>query len=207
MSQRLPWPGVGLALWALGWLLQSTALFALGALVLATGSLAALWARASTARLRYERALGPPRVFAGEQTRLTLRLRNDKPLPLGWVRLVDEVPTGLDWGDRVLMPSSRGGRRELVRLAALGPYEELAWSVDLPCPKRGHYRFGPARRISGDPFGLYTREAAERRRERLVVYPALRSLPRLGRTAAHTVASVDQVLIGSLNSPSSVVAC
>lgn len=179
-SRLGPWPAVGLGLWALGWLLESPPLFALGALVLATGALATLWARASTLRVGVERRLRPRRVFAGEQTTLTLRLRNDKPLPLGWIRLVDEVPTGLEWGERVLMPSSRSGRRELLRLAALGPYEELDWSLELPCPKRGHYRFGPARLRSGDPFGLYEREALVPRRDRLVVYPALRPLARLG---------------------------
>ena len=101
-------------------------------------------------------------------------------MPLAWARVRDRVPQGLDYGDAAIGPSSRPARRTLSLLTALGPYQHMTWRYSLGCPRRGHYRFGPAELASGDLFGLFETRRELAAADRLVVYPRLRDLAELG---------------------------
>src|SRR3970040_1518638 len=74
-------------------------LLGLGAILFLAGLLARTWSQHALDDLRYERRMPESRAFAGERLRLTLRLVNDKLLPLPWVELRDLVPENLPLND------------------------------------------------------------------------------------------------------------
>jgi uncharacterized protein (DUF58 family) len=164
----------------LGFAVGSVWLISIGALVTVAGTTAALSSRFALHRLSYTRRLSSSRVFAGESVDLALRLANDKLLPLAWVRVVDNVPEGLDFGERELTASTSARRRRLAHLASLRPYEHVTWRYRVECPKRGHYLFGPVQLDTGDLFGLYDTSLVDPQPMRLVVYPKVRPLRELG---------------------------
>lgn len=180
MTATARWLPAGLALLLGGLVLESGWVVGLAMLLLVTGSLAWAWARLALVGVRYDRRLSADHAFAGESVELTLRLANEKPLPLAWVRVADGVPAELDFGALPLGASARPRRRTLVHLAALRPYERLTWRHGVVCPERGHFTLGPARLVSGDLFGLYEVERELAPPLRLVVYPRVRPLAELG---------------------------
>jgi uncharacterized repeat protein (TIGR01451 family) len=163
-----------------GVIVGSAWLVTMGALIAGVGAVSAVWVRLALKAVGYERALSAPRVFAGDTVTLTTRLRNDKLLPLAWLRLNDSVPDGLTFVGRTLGASSRPYRRSLYRVAALRPYDRLTWRDEVECPRRGIYNFGPATLEASDVFGLYRSETTRDAAERLVVYPAIQPLAALG---------------------------
>lgn len=63
---------------------------------------------------------------------------------------------------------------------SLGPGRRRGWTVRTLCRRRGRYRLGPMALISGDPFGLFTRQRKLEFTANIVVYPLMVDLPRFG---------------------------
>jgi uncharacterized protein (DUF58 family) len=127
-----------------------------------------------------ERKIHPARLFPGEEAELTITLSNRKLLPLAWVTVTDPLRFGLlrpgstiedqihfSTGLEVL--ESLG--HALVTRTAMAPFQSLRRTYRLTARRRGVYTFGPAEVESGDPFGIYTRQATLGRRQEIVVYP------------------------------------
>jgi uncharacterized protein (DUF58 family) len=174
-------------------IVAATALLALGVAWLTGG-------RALT-HLSYERTLEPARLFAGDEADLTLRLKNDKFLPLAWLTLTDTIRHGLVSGDRTLDDLLRfsGGieildtlEAALVNRAAIGPYQELIRTYRVTAIQRGAYRVGPAEAVSGDPFGIFQHTTTLGARSEILVYPKVYTPEQLGlpfRQAMGTLAA------------------
>ena len=64
---------------------------AFGVIGLATGVVAVIWNRLALQELSYERVLPQQLVFRGEEIPMTVALSNNKPVPLAWVRLEDDI--------------------------------------------------------------------------------------------------------------------
>ncbi|HYN90016.1 MAG TPA: DUF58 domain-containing protein, partial [Ardenticatenaceae bacterium] len=139
-----------------------------------------LWSRHALRRVFYQRRFSENRAFVGETVTLTLSLTNRKVLPLPWVRVDDEFPLRTPLIEGSLGPSSRSNMGTLVSLASLGWYERVTWRHDLFCAERGIYHFGPATLRASDIFGLFERTVDHPRHDRLIVYPRVEPLERLG---------------------------
>jgi uncharacterized protein (DUF58 family) len=112
----------------------------------------------------------PTRLFHGETAEVGMRVTNRGPLPVPWLSLTEAVPFDL-------LPTS-------FRWAtSLRGWEERTASFRLVGSRRGIYRIGPATLVSGDPFGLVPAQSARTATERLVVYPKIVPLSRLGLPA------------------------
>lgn len=180
MTSNARWLPAAVALVAAGVVAASFWLLSLGIGVLVAGAVAWAWAQLALVRIDYRRELATPRVFAGDEVELRIALVNDKPIPLAWLRVEDEVPRQVGFPDASLAPTSHPERRVLAHAVSLGPYERITWRYRLRCPRRGHYLFGPLRLTSGDIFGLYHVARAEPRPLRLVVFPRTHALAELG---------------------------
>lgn len=152
-------------------------LAALGGVGLATAGTAWAWATLSLERLSYTRSLSRWRLLAGEETQLTLTLANRKPIPVGWVRIEDDFPTGIEVVGREMEVSPRPRTKVLVHTASLKPYERVRWTYRLRCSRRGFYRIGPAVIRSGDIFGFFPRFAKVEEEAYLLVFPRPMQLP------------------------------
>lgn len=163
-----------------------------GVFVVALGLLLAdrvaqLWERWSLSGVEYRRQLNQRRVFFGEEVEVAVEITNRKPLPLAWLRAEDEWPESLPLvpspiAGRVV-PCYKARRVTLRNLVALGWYEQVRRRYRLRCLARGEFAFGPARLQAGDLFGLRQREREVEAVDRLLVYPRVVPLARLGLEA------------------------
>jgi uncharacterized protein (DUF58 family) len=180
---RSGWLPLGIALLLVGYFAESGPLLGLGLFVLLAGGLSRLWADRALDRVTFERLLPETRSFPGETIRLTYRLTNAKAVPLPRLEMRDQLPEELSPAGMELKPSGNPGTNSYHRTTHLAWNERVRWSLDLPCPRRGYYRLGPARLRSGDGFGLFVRERDEPDMAGIVVYPRTRALSDLGLPA------------------------
>jgi uncharacterized protein (DUF58 family) len=175
-----------------GWLLLLGLLLVVGALVhhpllflfAATALLVALvswaWQRYCFYGVTYRRGLSQKRAFFGEEIFLTLELVNRKLLPLPWLEIEDEVPDGLTYPSARLAASFKPKRRTLVHLCSPRWYERVRRRYKIACTQRGVHEFGPATLRAGDLFGMAIERRDEPGVDRLIVYPKIVPLERLG---------------------------
>jgi uncharacterized protein (DUF58 family) len=161
-------------------------LLALVALVLGLLlGLAALWDRYALAAITYERRLGTHRLFAGEETDLTVEITNAKPLPLAWLKVEDELPAEVTFFSGRVRRSHKPSRRLLTSTLSLRFYERVRKQYRIRADRRGAFTLGPVELQSGDLFGLrrHTREIEVS--GELVIYPRVLPLAALDLVTAH----------------------
>src|SRR6267378_7786001 len=73
-------------------LLRAGQLFVVAVILLLVAATSRIWERYCLVGLGYRRSLGQTRAFFGEQVPLTLEVVNEKPLPLAWREVEDNVP-------------------------------------------------------------------------------------------------------------------
>ncbi len=167
-----------------GIIFSSGPLIGLGAFFLIATLAARYWSDHALDKLTYERIVPENRAFEGEHLHLTLRLVNDKPLPLPFVEVRDSVPLDTLVGESQVSISSSPGYVFLGRTTHLSWYERINWPVELKAPARGFYRVGPARITTGDMFGFFPSVWEEDTSSPIIIYPRIYSMPELGLPAA-----------------------
>ncbi len=161
-------------------------LLALLALLLALlAGLTWLWDRYALTEVTYARRLGASRMFVGEETSLTIEVVNAKPLPLAWLKAVDEFPDEMTLKRGYLGHSFKRNRRLLTNLLALRFYERVRKQYQVRALRRGVLEFGPVTLHAGDLFGFRQQERVLRQVDELIVYPRIVPMPALGLQAAH----------------------
>jgi uncharacterized protein (DUF58 family) len=117
------------------------------------------------------------RGFPGEKVALTLEVRNEKLLPLSWLRIEDPWPLAIGPENKdQLAPSHLPEQGLLTNVFNLRWFERSRRHYSLVFRKRGVYKVGPARLQSGDMFGLYEQSMEEEAAEYLTVFPEMASL-------------------------------
>lgn len=177
------WLPLNLALIFLGLVFDSGPLIGLAVFLLAAGYLARFWAAHVLDDLRYERIIPESRAFAGEDVTFTLRLSNDKLLPVPWVEVRDAIPEGIPIDEKHAAVTPYPGYVYLVRSTHLTWYQRVNWPMEFEAPARGYYRLGPARITSGDVFGFYPVQREYETFDNVIIYPAIYDLPDLGLPA------------------------
>jgi uncharacterized protein (DUF58 family) len=147
-------------------------LFALTLLVLALGL--KLWSRFSTRHLIYRLAVDKQKVFPGEKIDFRVVIENNKLLPV----LVET---------RLLLPRSLvpDDREHLVRERSGALWHQtISFRRELRPSRRGVYRSGAPRLITGDFFGFFPRPTPEEHQIDILVFPRpirIRNVPVLNR--------------------------
>jgi len=172
-----------LAVAALGGILMRVAAISVIAVTGLLGlAMAWLSARFALSGVSYQRTLSPARLFPGEEADLVLRLDNRKLLPLAWVVITDPLQVTVVRSTYALNNLIRfsGGiellehdQHALVNRAAVSPYQVLVRTYRVKGLQRGAYFLGPAQVESGDPFGIFRREATLAKRMEILVYPSV----------------------------------
>jgi uncharacterized protein (DUF58 family) len=124
----------------------------------------ASWLVTRLALTGLEAGFGLDRASApvGSSVRAYYTLRNRSRLPKLWLEV--QSPSTLP----VPIPG---------RALGIGGRSTRSWAVDVPLPRRGHYRIDPMTIRTGDPFGLFAASASVGTGSGLVVYPAAEPLP------------------------------
>ncbi|MPZ13369.1 MAG: DUF58 domain-containing protein [Chloroflexi bacterium] len=155
-----------------GLIRAQSALIMLSSLLLVTALGSAFWSRRAVDWLSYRRHFDPPRVFPGEETDYVVEIRNQKRLPLPWVRIDERVPAPLlpvHGGSRVV--GTEQWQRH--RVVSLGWNEQLVIRQRFACAKRGDYVVGPTEIETGDPLALFPVRMRAQETHALVVYPRM----------------------------------
>lgn len=141
-------------------------LYVVYALLLAA-LLARWWARRAlkgiVSRRRYD-----DHVFLGDPIHVELELRNRGRLPVAWMVVRESVPVEL------------AGPLRVAHAISLAPGERRTISYELQGRQRGLYPLGPLRLLSGDMLGQEEYQGSSAEGDRVVVYPRIVSLDRLG---------------------------
>ncbi|MPZ48499.1 MAG: DUF58 domain-containing protein [Dehalococcoidia bacterium] len=161
----------------------STPLIGLTVFLFVAGMLARTWSRHVLDQVRYQRIIPENRAFAGEKLSMTLRLANDKLLPVPWIEVKDMVPEGAVVDEQHLSQAGSPNYLYLSRSTHLSWYERVSWPLEFQAMRRGYYRLGPAYIQSGDMFGFFSAERQEEKHDSVIIYPALYTLPELGLPA------------------------
>lgn len=132
--------------------------------------IAKLWSRYSLSKVSYDRLLGENRTFPGETVQLTIKVSNNKLLPLAWLDINDNLPAQLSI---VNIENNRLLESSLETSITLSGYRRAVWQYQVKCHKRGYYTFGPASLHSGDIFGFYPRNTIWPETDHLIVYPRI----------------------------------
>jgi uncharacterized protein (DUF58 family) len=163
----------GLGLAGVGWAEHLILLALVGTLVTVTAAVLWVWQRHCLTGVRYHRRLGQRRATFGEEVPLELEFVNDKLLPLTWLHVEDEVPTGLTIRGGGFRRDLTGRQDELHHLLPMLPYQRVRRRLTVVCDRRGQLKFGPARVHTGDPVGVHQYQARVGDIVELLVYPKL----------------------------------
>lgn len=112
----------------------------------------------------------PLRLFHGERALVQIQAVNRGRLAVPYLALTHTVPFDLT-------------PRSYRWVTALASQEARATSFELSGTRRGIYHLGPSVLTGGDIFGWHPRQRSTGSRQRVVVYPRIVPLPRLGLPA------------------------
>ncbi len=178
---RQPWYIAGFVLIVGSIILRQPVLVVVGLLVITLGLIPDVWYRFCLAGVEVSRTFSTKRAQIGDEVTLTLTVENRKLLPLPRIEIQDEVPeAGVLIRGAFLETSIKSLRAQLVNILPLWAFQRVTRRYRMRCLARGVYTFGPMRIESGDPFGFLEREAQIEAVERLVVYPLIVPVERLG---------------------------
>jgi uncharacterized protein (DUF58 family) len=158
-------------------------------LVLGLAGLSRLWSYWSLKGVSYERSLTETRVFPDEYLELKLKVTNRKLLPLPWIEVNDQVPSGFVPG-LVSSDDTRPGYEMISQSTSILWYSAISWKYHLQCKRRGYYPLGPLTVTSGDIFGLYPRTSIELGHNYLIVYPRIYSMSHLNIPSLYPLGDV-----------------
>ena len=124
----------------------------------------AMWiqARLTLDGLRITRTLSQTYAHLGDTFELVYELRNESSFGKLWLEISEES----NW------PEPLPGR-----VLSIGGGKTRKWKVLAKAIRRGRYKVGPILLRSGDPFGLFPREARVASESLLLVYPRVAPLP------------------------------
>lgn len=108
------------------------------------------------------------RSFLGETVEVRLLLHNKGRLTIPWLQFSESVSPELRLGRTTQKVTSIKGR------------SSATFVYQVKAQRRGYYRLGPLRMISGDLFGLATQQRGYLAPDYLTVYPRIIQLSRLG---------------------------
>lgn len=145
-------------------------LFVLGAAGAALLFLSLAFVALVRLRLAVVRIVTPPRVYAGNPSRVELSIRNEGPRRTPVIRLFDPV-TGTRGADLLTGP--------------LDPGEVAQAAYRLPTASRGILAIGPLEVVVGDPFGLASSTAQAAPRAELTVFPHVDDVVAVPQTSGY----------------------
>ncbi len=174
------WLFLSIALLIPAAVLGEPALFLVAILFFFIGGLARVWSKYLFVQVEYSTGLSSRRAFHGDEVSLVVRVSNNKILPLPWFRIMMDVPMEVDFLNTPTRPSHMERQALLSIGFSLRWYQRVTRRYTLRCSKRGSFKIGPAKLEAGDMFGFFRREITVKKTERIIVYPRIVPLERLG---------------------------
>lgn len=131
----------------------------------------AYYQRHALRKVSYTRSFSRRRCFAGERVELVEVLRNDKLIPVPWVRVESRVSPNLRFKSQENLDIAMDTFHK--SLFFLGGYSRITRRHEIHCLKRGYYDCSAVYMASGDLFGLASMRKDFMGDAKLTVYPAI----------------------------------
>jgi uncharacterized protein (DUF58 family) len=132
------------------------------------------WNKHSLQGVTYKRIFRYRRGFPGEKIDLTLKVENNKWLPINWLKIEDRWPFAAgpkNRNDLLITHIPEVGN--FLNLYSLRWYQKTQRKIEMIFKKRGLYVIGPATIESGDPFGMLRNSITLEKPEYLTVFPKI----------------------------------
>lgn len=142
-----------------------------------------VWRHYGLRQVRYSRAFSRSRAFPGEEVTLEITVENAKLLPLPWLEVQEEFPTGVAYPEVTLDSSPKPKVGVFRTYFSARPYERVRRRYRVTCNNRGYHRFGPVMVRTGDMFGFATRHETLEVVDYLIVYPRVLPVTAFGLPA------------------------
>lgn len=131
-----------------------------------------IYRRFAMHQLDYQRYYSVSRCFVGDQVEMVEQIKNDKLLPVPWVKLESSLSAHLKFTNRHAHAVKEGKVYQNHRsLFSLMPYTEIVRRHRFTCERRGVFELGTATLTVGDLFGMYSMYSTIATGYRLIVYP------------------------------------
>ncbi|MFB9330400.1 DUF58 domain-containing protein [Paenibacillus aurantiacus] len=135
-------------------------------------------------KLSYERTFSVQSCFEGERIEMIERIRNEKRLPVPWLRVESQLRSGLQFGSGDNLDVSSGSLyQNHASLFSLGGRRQITRRHQVRCARRGVYRLATAAVSWGDLFGLFRDWKQVTLNAELTVYPLPAERSELGLPA------------------------
>jgi uncharacterized protein (DUF58 family) len=174
------WIALAIFFGLLGLLFRQDSLLIMATMLLTVIPVAWLWNRHALRNVAYERRLSERRAFVGEEVVLSIRVANQKLLPVAWLKVEDELPTAVPLIDDALVASHKENVGYLVNLFSLRWHERVTRRFRMNCAQRGFFSLGPVRLQASDPFGLFSATRLNEKEDTLIIYPRVVPMEALG---------------------------
>jgi uncharacterized protein (DUF58 family) len=180
IERHTAWTRVAFLLLLIGLLFERLGLLSLVGMMIAVFSIAWFWNRGSMGNVHYRRKIQYRRAFPDEQVNCVLEVENRKWLPLGWIVTEDFWPVAVGPEQEEYVARTQSPEQGVIRLVlAMRWFHMIRRSLPLKFRKRGIYTLGPAKAISGDPFGIFETRKEITPTHRLVVFPKVDPIEKL----------------------------
>jgi len=131
-----------------------------------------LFRRFGMRRVEYDRDLSARACFQGDDISLVERLENRKWLPVPWLRVESQLPSGLKFHSQTNMDISSGSIYQNHKsFFSLMPNTKITRRHALTCTRRGVFRLESVTLSAGDLFGVTSKSSRLSFDLELLVYP------------------------------------
>ncbi|HEU5316926.1 MAG TPA: DUF58 domain-containing protein, partial [Chloroflexota bacterium] len=155
-------PALALVLLILALVASVNILYYLFYAILALVIITFIWTRSLVQNVAVHRALKNKWCVVGDTVQEDFVMRNDGRLPALWLEVRDEST----------VPHYHPGVVE-----TLGGLDERRWSARAVTRRRGMFKLGPLRVLTGDPFGIFQGSITYNSETSFIVYPPLLEVP------------------------------
>ncbi len=176
------WIWLVVAMLVAGLFMRVPVITVLTSLVLIVIGVAWIWHQLMLSDVTYDRSFDHSHLFPGEELTITWTIRNEKPLPISWLRWQEAMPLrpfggsrsepGIATDDVVTKAIFDGSTEGIDELTSVGAFETLIRTAKVRGVRRGYYEFGPVEWVASDPLGLYHQTRRFEGQSGFAVYPS-----------------------------------
>jgi len=128
-------------------------------------------------KVHYSRFFSKPAVFEGQSVEMIEIIRNQKLLPVPWVRVESRISTNLRFKKQSNLDINENQYHKSIFF--LFGYRQITRRHQIDCIKRGYYNLNSVTLTSGDLFGMNDTVKQIGLKAELLVYPQLIPMDRI----------------------------
>lgn len=185
LSKRRLWYVLALGLFFISVVTQQPLAFLAALFTIVIALVPELWYRRALRHLVVRQWVNHDHLFFGEVVTLSMRIENQKWLPVPWLAVENKITPSLALVRKRVTRLQKSSEETFANTWLLWSFQRVTRHYRFLCHARGFHVFGPIRLRSSDPFGWLECEVTLPIAESLLIYPLIASLETLGFASVH----------------------